>query len=191
MSNTPLSLLERIRADRDETAWREFDGIYRPMLRRYARACGAADGDIEDIVQGCMTAIHAHISGFEHDARIGRFRAWLRTMVRNRVLNQLARRGPVPADADQLAQTQRREILPEEEFERIWWAEHLRYYLGRIRGRVDARTFDAFTAHVIEQQSVKQVCAKYDLSPNTLYKIKWRVTEMLREQMRSLIDDEP
>ncbi len=187
---TPLSLLDRIRDEGDQAAWREFDGIYRPILRRYAQACRMGPEDVEDVVQHCLATIHKHIEEFQHDAKIGRFRAWLRKIVTNRIRNLVAARSMPTAKTSQLDAAQHRETLPENAFNEIWWNEHLRYYLEEVREDVNDKSYRAFHLHVIEQQSVEQVCSLCDCTPNQLYKIKWRITQKLRDKMRGMIDDE-
>ena len=56
-------------------AWHEFAGIYRPILLRYARACGLRADDAEDIAQECLTLIDQHIGRFEYDKRRGGLKA--------------------------------------------------------------------------------------------------------------------
>lgn len=45
MDPTSLALLQRIRADGSETAWREFDGLYRPLIFGWIRGVPGLDGD--------------------------------------------------------------------------------------------------------------------------------------------------
>ncbi len=67
MNTTRISLLLRIKDLKDADAWAEFDAIYRPILSRFAAARGLQEADVDDVVQHCMTAIHAHIKAFEYD----------------------------------------------------------------------------------------------------------------------------
>jgi RNA polymerase sigma-70 factor (ECF subfamily) len=184
--DTPLSLLARIRDETDASAWRRFDAIYRPMLTRYARLCGLADQDTEDLVQACMAAIHRSIEGFVHDGHAGRFRAWLRTMVANRVRNALERRRELAAGSAEFERPQGRELRPDDAFDRLWLNEHLRYYLGEIRSEIDEPGYQAFDLHVLQQRPVEEVCATLGLEPQQLYKIKWRITQKLRDRMGML-----
>ena len=94
MDTTRASLLLRIKNQRDAKAWAEFDSIYRPILRRYANAWRLPEEEAQDVIQNCMLAIHKHIAGFDYDPKKGRFRAWLKTMVCNRVKNLLRDRRP-------------------------------------------------------------------------------------------------
>ena len=80
--------------------------------------------------------------------------------------------------------------LQEVGFDRMWMEEHLKHCLRRIRAEVDEETFTAFQHYVIDEWNADRVCETLNISRNKLYKIKWRVTERLREKMHRLIDGE-
>lgn len=190
MDTTRASLLLRIKNQRDAEAWAEFDSIYRPILRRYAKAWRLPEEEAQDVVQLCMLAIHEHIAGFDYDPKKGRFRAWLKTMVCNRVKNLLRDRREKPADSGDLKRAQAREPTPEEEFERIWMEEHLKHALEFVRSEVDGASFDAFQRYVIEEKPVNAVCDEFGMSAAKLYKIKWRLTQKLRKKMTEFTGEE-
>jgi RNA polymerase sigma-70 factor (ECF subfamily) len=190
MDTTRVSLLIRIKDRRNDRAWADFDAIYRPMLLRFATSRGLDEGDAEDVVQHCMAAVHKHIEQFDYDPDKGRFRGWLRTVVNNHVRSLLKKRHDPIADSQELEQLQDREPLPEVVFDRMWMEEHLKHCLRRIRAEVDEETFTAFQHYVIDEWNADRVCETLNISRNKLYKIKWRVTERLREKMQRLIDGE-
>jgi len=188
VDTTRPSLLLRIRDPSDVEAWRTFDAVYRPMLRRFARAWGLSEDDADDVAQHCLTALYDRIRDFRYDRGKGRFKRWLRTLVNNRVRDQLRHRRPLQADTAVLSGPQQREQSPEEVFDRIWMEEHLAHGLRELRDEVEEKTFAAFVAHVIEQRPVSEVCERFNLRPNNLYTIKWRLTERLAEKVRELAD---
>ncbi|MCG3125634.1 MAG: hypothetical protein CHACPFDD_00459 [Phycisphaerae bacterium] len=190
MDTTRPSLLLRIRDGRDQTAWVEFDALYRPILERFAAARGLRGPDVDDVVQHCMAAIHRHIGGFDYDPRRGRFRGWLATLANNFVRN-LARRGreqPASGGAFELPNT--REPSPDEAFERIWTEEHLRHCLRAVREQTDGATFDAFHRYAILEEPAEQVARDSGLTAQQLYKLKWRLTRRLREKLVDLLGEE-
>jgi RNA polymerase sigma-70 factor (ECF subfamily) len=189
-NDTPLSLLERIREGEESTAWREFDAIYRPILRRYAHVWRLPVADAEDVVQHAMAAIHANIRQFTHNREVGQFRAWLRTLVNNHIKNLLSKRRPELLKSELALGHEAREEPPDEAFARIWLHEHLRFYLEQIKSESRPQVFEAFQSHVLRQESVEAVCQEFCLTPNQLYKLKWNVTQKLRDKMHGLLDDE-
>jgi RNA polymerase sigma-70 factor (ECF subfamily) len=190
MDTTRFSLLLRIKDLNDSDAWAEFDAIYRPILRRYALARGLQAADVDDVIQHCMTAVHAHIPTFQYDKSRGRFKAWLRTIVNNRVKNLLRDRRERIGDSGDFRQMESREPPVEDAFESLWMEEHLRHALRLLRAEVDAISFTAFEEYAVRERPVEDVCAELGLTPNALYKIKWRLTRRLGETMRDLQGDE-
>ncbi len=187
---TNPSLLRRIKDRRNENAWSEFDALYRPMLRRFARIRGLGDADTEDVVQYCMTSICMNIEKFTYDPSRGRFKSWLRTMVNNRCRDLLRSRRQPTAEINAADQVPADDASPQEAFDRIWIDEHVNHCLRTIRREVDEPTFMAFQRYVLEGQPADDVCRELELTPERLYKIKWRLTKLLRERVRDLIGDD-
>jgi RNA polymerase sigma factor (sigma-70 family) len=188
VDTTRPSLLLRIRDRSDTHAWRTFDAIYRPMLRRFARARGLSEVDAEDVTQHCMATIYDRIGEFAYDPRKGRFKSWLRTLVNNRVRDSFRTQHERPGDTRAFQRAQQREPAPDEAFEKVWMEEHLGHCLRELRTEVEDKTFRAFWNYVMEQQPIEQVCAEFGLKPNNVYTIKWRMTERIAVKMRELVD---
>ena len=187
MESTRTSLLFRIKDRQDEVAWKTFDTIYRPMLRRFAKTRGLDREDAEDVVQHCLAAILRHLESFDYDPAKGRFRGWLRTIVNNHVRNLLRKRHVAcAADLDGPADPHE---SPEAVFDRIWMEEHLKHALHLVRSETDETTFAAFRLYVIDGWPVDRVCKTLQLFPEQVYRIKWRMTRKLREKMNTLSDD--
>jgi RNA polymerase sigma factor (sigma-70 family) len=189
METTRVSLLLRIRDRRDARSWEEFDGLYRPMLYRFAVMRGLDHAEAEDVVQHCMTVIQEHIARFDYDPRKGRFKGWLRTMVHNRVRNLLRDRHEQTAESQDFKRDQAREQPPEEMFDRVWMEEHLKHCLLLMRNEVEEASFAAFRLYVIEERPVDEVCKELNMTTNQLYKVKWRLTQKLAEKMKELMAD--
>lgn len=190
MDTTRPSLLLRIRDRSDTDAWRAFDAIYRPMLRRFARARGLCEEDAEDVTQHCLTALVKHVREFAYDPSRGRFKSWLRTLVNNRVRDLFrARRSGVPRTGELERQQETKQRSPEQVFDQIWLEEHLWHCLRELHDEVEESTYQAFVRYVIDQRSIEEVCEELHLQPNNVYTIKWRLTQRLQTKMGELLDD--
>jgi len=190
MDTTRPSLLIRVRNQNNQEAWHEFDGIYRPMLFRFARARGMGEAEAEEIAQQCMTAIHLHIGGFEYDPGKGRFKSWLGTMVRNRINSALRRRRDVQAGTQEFRDLRDGGPEPDEVFDTLWRQEHLRHCLRLIRSEVEESTFRVFVAFVMEEQPLEEVCERFALTPNHVRVIRTRMTRRLGQRMVELLGTE-
>jgi RNA polymerase sigma-70 factor (ECF subfamily) len=160
------------------------------MLLRYGRARGLSDADSEDVVQYCMAAIYRHINSFEYDPSRGRFKGWLRTMVNNRVRNLARRRHEQIAESFDFKRAQQREQNPEQLFDDFWMEEHLKHAVEIARAEIEPSTFKAFQRYVLEECPAEQVCQELQMTPNQVYKIKWRVTQKLNEILKDLLGDD-
>jgi len=96
---TRPSLLARLKDWSQQTAWREFDHDYAPLLRNVARKAGLADVEADEVVQETLIAVAKKIGEFQHAGNRGSFRAWLYQQARWRIADQFrarARGGPHP-----------------------------------------------------------------------------------------------
>src|SRR5436305_15246010 len=82
---TRPSLLVRLRDARDRAAWSQFVELYAPPVYGFARKQGLQDADAADLTQEVLRAVSAAVGRLEYDARLGSFRGWLFTVVRNKL----------------------------------------------------------------------------------------------------------
>jgi RNA polymerase sigma factor (sigma-70 family) len=67
--------------------WRLFYQQYSPLLRRYARACGSPEGELDDAAQEMWLLLLIHLRDFRPASNGARFATWLYTLVHNRLAN--------------------------------------------------------------------------------------------------------
>lgn len=186
MNTTRVSLLARLKELDQSRDWREFDSIYRPLLRRYAGTWGLQPSDADEVAQQCLLAFWSHLDEFNYDPQRGKFRAWLRRLVDNNVRTRARRPRELRARSRELAGLLDPHPPAEEVFDKIWLEEHMRACLEEIREEVEDHTFRAFELYVIQQMSVEDVCHELGITANQVYKSKWRVTQMLGARMKAL-----
>ena len=83
MRTTRQSLLLRAQAG-DEGAWKDLADLYRPLIVGWLRRQGVPADEVDDLVQEILLAVVQSLPSFSHSGRRGAFRAWLRTIARNR-----------------------------------------------------------------------------------------------------------
>ena len=183
MDATRRTLLTRVRGRGDPRAWKEFVGLYRSLVGRYARARGLSAADAKDVAADCMDALAEHVASPDYDPSGGRFKRWLRGLVRA-ALRERAEAASVAPDSERQSHA---EPTPDEVFERIWGDEHLRHCLEQLRIEVEFKTFEAFRRLALDQWPVERVCETYDLTPQYVCAMKSRLTQRLRRLMQSLL----
>jgi RNA polymerase sigma-70 factor (ECF subfamily) len=182
---TRESLLLRLRDADDAAAWDEFVTIYRPMVHRLGLRKGLQDCDADDLSQRVMMSVSRAIAAWEKNESRGGFRAWLRTVARNAIINML-QRGPkddalggsefldvcnaVPSRTDEVDQ------LIEEEHARSL----LRAAAERVKEEVQPTTWRAFWRTTIEGETPQQVADKLEIPIGKVYGARSRVMKLLQ-----------
>src|SRR5947209_3665891 len=113
--DTSPSLLERLRRPNENAAWTRFVDLYTPLLFAFARRLGLPETDAADLVQDVFLLLMQKLPEFAYDGRRS-FRAWLWTVMRNKVA--AARRGPQARHADLP------DLPAEDGLERLWEQEY-------------------------------------------------------------------
>ena len=208
---TRPSLLARLKDWGQQTAWREFDHDYAPLVRNVARKAGLSDAESDEVVQETLLAVAKKIGEFEHRGNRGSFRAWLLQQTRWRITDQFRRRGtdrkgpdepssaangtPALPDDDGTGTGEIRDTLEASvpEFERIWdeeWRQRVQQLaIARVKRRVSARQFQLFDLHVLQGLSVKDAAATAGATMAAVYMAKSRVGRLLKKEATDLAED--
>src|SRR6185295_6425736 len=80
---TSATLLRRLRDPADRDAWAAFAANYGKRIYAWCRRWNLQEADTEDVTQGLLVSIPSKMRSFHYDPKIGSFRAWLKTVVRN------------------------------------------------------------------------------------------------------------
>lgn len=192
---TRPSLLLRMRDPADAEAWRVFVETYTPMIFAYCRRRGLQTSDVSDITQEVMTQVSRSIRDFCYEPDRGRFRDWLGTVTRTKILGFLrkdarAGKGGGGDTADVLSQH-----LSAPETDTLWTegfqARVLEVALARARPAFEDATWHAFERSWIHGQSASIVAEALSLPIDAVYVAKSRVLKRLREEVAMLAEDSP
>ena len=182
MTTTRETLLFRLRDHADDSAWSEFYSVYAPLMYRYARARGLSERDAEEIRDQCLEVVVRRMPDFEYDRSRGRFKAWLHRIVTGRVVDAHRRRREATAESADLAGLLDPQPAPDELWEEEWRRGILRASMDRARQLVSPRDFDVFES-LLEGRPVAEVCERFAINPNQVYKAKGRVLKRVRDVM--------
>ena len=187
---TKKSLLAKVRAG-DEVSWREFYETYRPLIHLVGRDCGLRYEENEELVQLVMSEIFQKDVlakydvdkvpddvVFSYDPARGRFRYYLKGIIRNHALKMYHRR------REHVGLDEVPEPAAEERIDVCWdeeWRRHvLMQALGELRGRVRAETYSAFEMYALQERPVQEVADFLKLSTNSVYVAKNRCIALLK-----------
>jgi len=190
---TSASLLERLRTSPDEAAWRRFDDLYRPLIRRWLLRDPSLREEAEDVIQEIMGVLFRELPAFQR-RRNGSFRRWLRTITAHRLgaFYRSRKNRPValgsPLEDSPLMQL----ADPKSELGRQWDREHDAHVMNRlmelIAPQFEPSTLAAFRRVAVDGISPAQVAEELGLSLNAVLLAKSRVLSRLRQEAKGLVD---
>jgi RNA polymerase sigma-70 factor (ECF subfamily) len=187
---TSLSLLARLRVQ-DQQAWTRLVGLYGPLVRHWCVHWGARPEDVEEVSQEAFLAASCNLERFQHQGP-GSFRAWMRGIVRHKLLDHFRKQQGRPAAEGGTQALERLQALPEAGVSAAEEADEVRGLYRRaldlIRGEFEERTWLAFWYSAVEGRQTSAVAAQLDLSPVAVRIAKSRVLSRLRQEAGDLIE---
>ncbi len=190
-SRTRATLLRRLRDDpADARAWDEFVEHYGGKVLAWCRHWRLQEADAQDVAQAVLLRLSQRMRDFSYDPSKS-FRAWLKTVARHAWQDFMdGRRRPGLGSGDsrvqeQLASVEARDDLMrrlDECFDRELLDEAMR----RVRERVEPQTWEAFRLTAEEGLSGAEAARRTGLRASHVYVARFRVQEMLREEVEKL-----
>ena len=199
---TRKSLLAKVRGG-DEISWQEFYTAYKPLILLCGGDCGLTQDEKEELVQKVMCEIFqkdiigkydpenvpSHVV-FKYDPAHGRFRHYLRKIIRYQAIKIFKQRKNHESIDDENSAVH---SLPSDDIlDAAWdeeWNKHLlNMAMTELKGRVQPETFVAFEMYAIQNRKVEDVAEFLNLSVSSVYTAKSRCISTLREIIKDLED---
>jgi len=185
-STTRATLLKRLRDASDSVAWEEFFRLYGPAMYAYARYSGGSDETAQEVVQEVMLAVFQRRDAFRYDPARGRFRDWLRTVVRHKLAELRRRpaqrvRGRGGDAALVLEEPQALDAPPDQAWEEMFERAVLAGLLEVLRHEMNPRSYQAFELLVLHELPGDRVARLTGLSRNAVYLARRRAVGRLKE----------
>src|SRR5262245_39722953 len=189
MTETSLTLLERLRQGGDEAAWERLVRLYTPLIRGWLRRHLPQVDDVDELTQQVFKVVVEKMPAFEHAGRAGSFRAWLRSICVNCVRmfwrSAPPGRGPDPEPMLQQLEDPHSDLSPQ------WDREHdkhvVRTLLEQIEPEFKPPTLQAFRLLVLEERQPEEVAVELGITINAVYIAKSQVLRRLREEAAGLV----
>ncbi len=201
---TRLSLLGRLKDWSQQTAWREFDHDYAPLLRNVARKAGLTDAEADEVVQETLISVAKKIAEFEHAGNPGSFRAWLYRQAHWRMADRfrarsretrMAAREECDIGADPRQKEDAGPVNPplDQTFENLWnaeWEEYIRLSaIAHVKRQAGARQFQLFDLHVLQGLTVQAAAKAAGATPAAVFMAKSRIGRLVRKEIERLKTD--
>lgn len=192
--STHLSLLQALGEEgRREDAWAVFQAGYREVIIGWGRRYGLDHDAAEDLTQEILLKLLEALPRHEHQPDRGRFRSWLKTVVRHVLADRRRRqrRRPEPGGVGGSTALERLGDLPGTEAAEelsvavdrqtaAWEAE----VLERVRARVEPASWAAFCQRMVERRPAAEIAAELGLSVGAVYKATERIKRMVIQECR-------
>jgi RNA polymerase sigma factor (sigma-70 family) len=193
--HTRPSLLVRIRDPQDAESWRSFVELYTPPILRYCRLRGLQDADAADVTQEVMAQVARAMRSFRYAPERGRFRDWLGTITRRKVIRHLTKRnlgttGGGGKDRPE-AMLNPRVIEADPDWSAEFNAQILRAALERVRPLFGPATWSAFAGVWMEDRTAAETASALGMSLESVYVAKSKVLKRLEEEVLALAEDFP
>ena len=193
---TRKSLLARVR-EGGEVPWSEFYATYKPLVLLCGGDCGLTDDEKDELVQKVMCELFEkdiigkydpdHVPDdvvFRHDPARGRFRHYLRQIIRNQAHRIIRERQPA-RPLDDVAEKQTDDAL-EAAWDNEWRRHLLNMALAELKGRVRPETYVAFEMYALQNRPAQEVAEFLNISVASVYTAKTRCVLTLREIIDNL-----
>lgn len=194
MSETPVSLLDRLQGQPTPADWQRFVDLYEPLLRGWLGRDAAVRNEADDLIQDILKSLVQKLPDFRRQ-RAGSFRRWLRVITVNRVnLYWRQRRGQPLAEGGNGAEARLAQLEdPDSPVSRLWDEEHNRHVLRRLLQLIEPefaeKTWRAFRRHVLDGAPTAAVAAELGTSEGAVLIARCRILKRLREEARGLVDE--
>lgn len=194
MNDTSLSLLQRARNSDENEAWHRLNELYAPLIRSWLLKYDLQASDVDDLAQEVMLAVSRNIESFDHNGHPGAFRAWLKSILVNRLRNFWRSRDRRPGASGGSDMDRRLAELddPASQVTLIWNKEHdqhvLKHLLAIVEPQFAATSWAAFRKTTLEGQKPNAVAADLGISLNAVFIAKSRVISRLRQEADGLIE---
>lgn len=185
-SATSCTLLNQA-LSRDDAAWRRLVTLYEPLVRHWCRRAGVEAGDVPDVTQDVFLSVSGSLADFR-TGEAGRFRKWMRGIVRHKAADHFRRRRGGPGAAGGTEAYDLLQSLPDhddadsDETDELYWRA-----LDLIRGHFEDRTWRAFWRSAVDGDPTDLVASELGMSAVAVRVAKSRVLARLREDLGELI----
>ena len=188
-SCTSPSLIVRIR-QRDQQAWEELVHLYGPLVYRWGEQAGLQAADAANLVQEVFRGVAKSIASFRHDPQLGRFRGWLWSITRNKLMDHHRKLSRQPlAFGGSRGQSQLHnleDINDASDGSAEAPPTELADFLSAIeacRHRFRDNTWRAFWATTVDERCPGEVADELGMSREAVHTAKCRVLARLRQHL--------
>ncbi len=194
---TRSSLLRRLKDWGDQASWEDFFNNYWRLIYGVAIKAGLTEAEAQDVVQETVIAVARNIKDFQVGSQHGSFKAWLLNLTRWRITDQFRKRlpssgrtGPATLETARTSTTERIPDPASLDLDAVWnqeWEQHLlKTAVEKVRHQVPAAHYQMFQLHMLERWPAQKVAQKLGVKLSQVYFVKYRVSRLVRQEVKRL-----
>lgn len=168
--------------------------IYQPLIAKWLGRFGARPSDLNDLSQSVLIIVVRKLPGFEHGGRKGAFRAWIKAITRNCLLEFWRDKKIHPvATGKSSFQASLNQLADEaSEISQMWNREYDEHVLASVLKQIQCefkpQTWAAFQQVALGGKKAKEVADELGISINSVFIAKSRVMTRLRTVGKYMLD---
>jgi len=201
--NTPTRLLrtmaERPVTDEENDAWAEFVELYESVIRAYIAAEGVSSQDVDDAVQNVFMRLVGILRRGGYDRSKGRFRAYLKVVMRRVIIDLFRRQTAARMDAQVPFEEEEADGNPNlpdamaslspdaaAEVEAKWQKARLAAALNHIftQTAISDQSREIYRAHALNGEDAREVARRFGVTPEVVRQVKSRINRMVAALMK-------
>jgi RNA polymerase sigma-70 factor (ECF subfamily) len=170
-------------AQQDPERWREFDGIYRPILFAFLRKRCLQEGEADEVVSDVFARL---IDGIRtYDRSKCRFRTWLFRVTHNALIDRARRKASYQKAlegwaAQVLHETPSDSAVMAGHFRQIHREKIMGHALRVVRARVSSKAWTCFEQRLLRDRPASEIAASLKIEAGTVYVNASRVLKQVR-----------
>lgn len=190
MFETRQTLIERVRTQKDEGSWEEFDATYRGYIIGIVRKMNFDYHENEDLVQMILLKLWKGMEKFDYRPNECRFRSWVAIVAKNCTRDHLASKKTKLKANDPIEENiedSRLDMIEELVFEE--WKEFIsKKAWDVVVEKFSQKVIDTFLAFS-KGSNPDEIAEDLNIDRNTVYVYKKRVETVLKTEILKLNSD--
>ncbi|HJO94725.1 MAG TPA: sigma-70 family RNA polymerase sigma factor [Victivallales bacterium] len=199
---TRVTLIGNIKENKEE-AWNEFCVFYWDVITGWARRLWCSDAVAKDVFQETIVSLMRQMPNFDYDVGKGRFRSFMKTIVKRRVYDIYRKEGKYvnfsssDNDSDNSSdisfldklqyEHKKQEITYDSDL--VWMDSILKKAIRIVAEKLDPKTYLSFKLYVLEERSVEDVIKATGIEKiGTVYQHKSRFLTALKNEFYALLN---
>ena len=185
--NTHQTLIQRAQNPDDASAWDEFVSYYETFIKMVLKKSGISFNESDDLVQDILVKVWKGLPTYEYRKERAKFRTWLSTIIKNTVINHVAkikRKGGEGLELfDNIAKVSETEI---EKVVKDEWVKYLtKIAMEKVEEIFSGQAIDVFKLS-LKGKNAKEISKELGITEQSVFVLRSRVKIRLKKEIDKL-----